>query len=372
MSEQSISSVSTPLVSALPERALTSRFSDLSKRLLGYTQGKETFKLFNPDKPGPWRRQVVKDNKVVTEDDYSEFRNSLLSVEEDIRIYTLDGHELKVVLKESYAKVQDEIRALRLMLENPATQAQAEKILSEHPFAKRALPEDLLPFIDELPNSRYFSRILLLEESNVEDLWVRQKKNDYNANFVSSAAVDPNGDLLFFKRDIDEYLRTDVFHEWAHRLGAHFPEAERAFGQAIMLEQRIRGWYYPSPYALTDKGEHWAVYGECMLAHRDALAPMGALPQNRLVFDTARSRSAPRALIFMTALRRLLESELASKSSMHEELLARCRQTEERFLQEALDFVRGYLTSDDEKAVAQAKDVLSFLDNREATETKPA
>ncbi len=308
------------------------RFSDLSKRLTKFERSKQTFYKFNPEKPGPWVKETKSaDGTLSTVDDYDSFKASLLAVEEEVRIYSIEGHDIKLVLKESYAKIQDEIRRLRQMLDEPDTRAEAEKLLAEHPYGKRALPEDFLQSIDELIDSSYFTRFLLLDESNTEDLWVRQVKKDYNSNFISSAAVEENGDVLFFKRDVEEYIRTDLFHEWNHRLAARCKSVEWMFQKAVLLEGKKAFWYIPSQYALTDFGEHWAVYGERMIA------------SDEQVFEDVRKRSPVRAVIWMRALRQALESSPRRKSSIEEQLKRRCLETETLALQDARDFVSFYL-----------------------------
>jgi len=350
------------------------RFAELCKRVLGFERSKEIFYHPNPDKPGPWlKSKINKSGKKVFEDDYGSFRDSLLAVEEAVRIYTLEGHSTKIVIKESYAKILDEVRRLRVELDDDSLSAVARKQLDAHPFAQRALPEDFIPSMDALPHSDYFKRFVLQNENNVEDQWVRQKKSNYNRDFISSAAVDPNGDLLFFKRDVEPvYLRTDLFHEWAHRLAAQYRNAETAFFNAVLLEQRVDGWYFPSPYALTDKGEHWAVYGECMLAPADEAAPQGALRENRKYFHEVCEASPLRAVIWMRTLHTLLKSGALRRGTMHRELVWRCMRTEKFYLQRAVEFAESYLTSEDPKAVEQAKAVLDYLLPSQAKQAEAA
>jgi hypothetical protein len=339
------------------------RFAELCSRVLGYERSKQVFYQPNPDKPGPWLKSKIDETGTqVFVDDYLSFRDSLLAVEEDVRIYAIEGHSTRIVVKETYAQILDELRRLRLELDDTSLSAEARKKLDAHPFGKRALPEDFVPSMDALPHSQYFQRFVLQNEDNVEDQWVRQKKSGYNRDFISSAAVDPNGDLLFFNRNVEPvYLRTDLFHEWAHRLAAQYRKSETAFFNAVLLEQRAKGWYFPSPYALTDKGEHWAVYGECMLAPANELAPQGALPENRKYFHEVCEASPLRAVIWMRTLHTLLKSAELRRGTMHRELLWRCIYTEKLYLKRAIELAESFLTSDDPKAVEQAQAVLDYL-----------
>ena len=66
--------------------------------------------------------------------------------------------------------------------------------MAAQPFGDRILPEDLVSHLDEVPDSRYLGKIFLLDQSNAEELWNRLT---YDRNFVSSASVMPNGDIMF-------------------------------------------------------------------------------------------------------------------------------------------------------------------------------
>ncbi len=333
-----------------------SRFSDLSKRILSWQASKETFRYLNPANTGPWMKEsTTADGQTQMLDDYETFKASLITIEEDVRIYSIDGHGIKLVLKESYALVQDEIRRLRLMLEDPPRSQEASQLLAANPYAIRALPEDFLPFIDELPDSSYFTRFLLLDDQNVEDFWVRQVKKNYNSGFISSAAVEGNGDLLFFKREIEEYLRTDLFHEWNHRLASQFTDVEWMFQKAVLLEGKSEDWYVPSAYALTDFAEHWAVYGERMIASPTQL------------FEEVWRKSPLRAVIWMRAFRKMLNSRPTRSSTIQAELMQRCKEVEELALPNARSYATRFLEWQGTlpKGVASpavlAKELLAYL-----------
>lgn len=317
---------------------------------LNYEKAQENFRVFNPEKPGPWVVQKQEGDKLIAVDDYDTFLKSLRVVEEAVRIYSVNGHNVKFVLKESYALAQDELRELRRQLEDESTNEEAAKKLAEHPYRERALPEDILPFIDQVVDSSYFGKIYLLDERNVHDLWVRQVKKDYNANFISSASVDGD-DLNLYRREIEEYLGVDIFHEWAHRLEARYDAESKAFRAAILLEQRHQGWYYPSAYALTAMDEHWAVYGERMLADQS-------------VFQETIAKSAPRAVVWMRALKKALLAN-SKPGVLHAQLLQRCDETERLYLAKAKEIVSAFLTHEDKTAVEQARLVLNYLESSE-------
>lgn len=331
------SSTITPLLS-LPApvyRENSSAFAALGARLTGFTRRTETYYLSNPDRTGPWK-------------DYAEFRACLIKEEREVRVYDVAGHTIKFVIDEEFARDIDYIRNLRLQLEDPACRDEAARKLDEHPLGKRALPEDFLQYIDRLADSSYFKDFWLLNYANPEDAWQAQV---YKTDFKSSAAADANGDIISFARDIDEFLCSDIIHEWCHHLEAHHEVEKKAFRTAILLEQRVNGWYVPSSYALRTFGEHWAVYGEKSMLVTDAT-----------VFENVYLRSAPRAVAFMRAFKKTVLAA-GQNSSINAELLARCELVERLATPAARSFVEGFLTHEDADAVRQAKEYLAFLDN---------
>jgi hypothetical protein len=208
--------------------------------------------------------------------DYADFkRRALCSAETAVRIYEIDGHATRVVVPEAYATSLDQVRSLRLRaaqscldhedkLCDSISVDEARATLSQHPLRSRVLPEELAVYLDEVPDSRYFRRLFLLDQENPEDRWTRQEYS--SPFFVSAMATEPNGDVLLFRTERNEFLRTNIFHEWTHGLQKQASAAYQAFTEAVEL-----GWrqYVPRPYALRSYAEHWAVVGEELL-HVDA------------------------------------------------------------------------------------------------------
>lgn len=308
-----------PASLALDFGAAASRTESLVKRLLSYESAVETFLLPNPESPGPWK-------------DEAEFYESLLRVETPVRYYKVEGQSFKIIVKESYALLLDEVRKLK---EDSRSTCQTEKetalaALAENELANRALPEDVLLYVSELPDAGYLSNVYLLNDANVADLWVRQIRKDYNPDFISSAAAKPNGDLLLFKRDIEDYLRTDIYHEWCHWLDHRCPDLEALFRKAILLEQRHKDWYVPSRYALTSFAEHWAVFGERMLAC------------DQSVFQEAAKKAPLRTLVWMRALAASL-AKAPVACTRKDELLKRCTEARSLALGPAQEYLRSLL-----------------------------
>lgn len=205
--------------------------------------------------------------------DYASFkRDGLVTKNEQCHVYTLKGHEhLRVVVPLEYSNQLHEVRQLRLAAAGESvtqtdgsviTQEQAKAKLDAHKLKDRVMPEELVQYLDELPDSRYFQRIVLSGDANPEDVWVRQR----DPKAASSMATDGSKNLLMFQSRHSSHLRSDIGHEWVHRLADAAPAEFEAFMDACDLE--YRGWgYLPAhrTYALLNYDEHWAVTGEELL-----------------------------------------------------------------------------------------------------------
>ena len=123
-------------------------------------------------------------------------------------------------MPETYAVTLDKIRECRLELGDRPLDEYDEitrrTLGEEHWMGCRALPEDFLQAIDLLPTAYCALRsITLLDINNPQDLWRGFRDGDY---FCSQATHDGCGHVTFFKKAADQYLITDVLHEWAHSL----------------------------------------------------------------------------------------------------------------------------------------------------------
>jgi len=339
----------------------------LSKRLLGCSSASETFMEPLPGVEGPFQ-------------DYNDFRaRALKPVDELVRICECDGHAVKIVLREGYACRLAEVRELRLRAGQsslnelvgdrmPAAKQQeaeagatlpalspeeARARLSQHELRNRILPEELVALLDALPESSYFSRVFLLDEANPEDLWVRQT---YNPGFVSAAATLPNGDLLLFRTERNEFLRVNLIHEWAHQLQRRCEAEFKIFHDAVELGWRF---YVPNTYALRSYEEHWAVIGEELL-HVDARRFLAA------------AGSAPiRSTVWMLVLRRALAKSTGCGLNLYrDQLNARVIHTLQHVLPKARQALESFAQSGEPEQQGRALRVLQFLEQATASTDK--
>jgi len=263
---------------------------DLARRLNPWTPARHTFEVLREDVTLPIPQA------------FTDFEKQFLqNLEMDVRVYTGQGHSTPIVVPEQYARQLDEVRALRLATER------GDGTGTIHPLANRVLPEDLLPYLDELPDSSFFSKIFLLDWANPRDVWLKVMYQ--NDAFVSAASVLPSGTADLYRAENSEFLRVNLFHEWTHLLKNRSEAAGQAFDSAVDMEWRI---YVPSTYALRSYGEHWAVVGE------NLIQPDGAK------FMEVADRAPVRTMVLMRALKAALaQVPVASRSVYHENFVAR-------------------------------------------------
>lgn len=225
-----------------------------------------------------------------------------------------------------------------------AEQASVPNSAQESPLARRILPEEVAPLLSSLPNPAYFKRVFLLDTPNWEDDWVRQ---NYSQTFSSAMAVARNGDVFLFQTEHNQYLRGDVFHEWTHLLSYRFDREYRVFCDALELEWRL---WVPRTYALRSYGEHWAVWGEEMLAEDGAR------------FLTAAQNGPVRSVIWMSALLKSLNSvEQEYRSPLSEKLMERCKFVFSCITLKALEALKQYQSSEDRVAKGRTRRLFKFI-----------
>ena len=260
-----------------------------------------------------------------------QFFGLLKAKEESVLVYGVKGHDAKIVVKEgsgsTFVKSMEQVRRMRLQAEKsvpldelgqnkrskislewdktpdqlgllaehmsigeaqaslPVVRARIE--LSRHPYSNRALPEDFIPVIDELPNSAFVKDILIVDEPYVGDVWNRQH---YAKNFETAATAGSDGRITFYKPkvglgdQVDRYtIREFGNHEWSH-LSAGKNKSDENLARIAglvdkdvplsetagsdngakdhfrIVEGQTTDKYFVRPYARTNPGEDLAVH----------------------------------------------------------------------------------------------------------------
>ncbi len=257
-----------------------------SSRLTGFTCARRRFLRPRADVAAPY---PVEDQEFVSK--------VLQAVEFDVREYTVDRHATRIVVCADYARQLDDLRALKTRA-NHAEDARAT--LRQHPLRNRVLPEELVRYLDELPNSSLFTELVLLDWANPRDLKLRQRYQ--SDTFVSAAGTMNNGVVEFYCTENNQFLRINLFHEWTHCLEEAYPAVATAFDAALELEWRE---WVPDTYALRSYQEHWAVIGQ-ELMHLDGQRFIAAVEQAPI-----------RSAVWLQALKRTLAAVPEGRQSIY-------------------------------------------------------
>jgi hypothetical protein len=242
--------------------------------------------------------------------DYADFcLRGLVFVKQDVYVYSVSGHNTKIIVPCEYALVLDVVRQIRSMPDV----AQREQELKAHNYGNRALPEDIVLCLDMLPDSNLIPNVFLFDFHNPEDAWVRQT---YQNGFISQAAIEPNHDVMFFVRDNDQYLFKDMVHEWAHALRDTLSQEDlNLLDAAIELE---RGYYVPLFYMLRSYAEHMAILAEHLLGTSGQLfidmaqkAPVRTMAFFEVLRNVLGNEAHPRSICFDVIQKRLLHVKQA-------------------------------------------------------------
>lgn len=318
-----------------------------SSRIIGYTQEVVSIAEAVPGVEGPFSSL----------EDYE--ARAVRHVDRVCRVYSIVGHEVKVVVPEDYAQKLDEVRQLRKKLEglewhpdtNEAEIVAARKALQSHVYANRVLPDDMVRYFDQLLYSVYFRRFMLLDQPNSNDLWVQL---NWDRSFTSAAAAqfdgkEFTGDIAFFRTERNVFVRVNVFHEWCHRLEHMMPEMFKLFGYALELELATKNWV-PRPYAYRSYQEHWAVVGEDLV---DAEAS-----RFKAVADNAPLRTA----VWMKAFKKALVLSLVHRPSICSyQFFERVNYTEKVVVPVALRYLRGLSFPDGDERLKNVKALEALL-----------
>ncbi len=271
-----------------------------------------------------------------------------------VNIYSVQGLSMKIVVPHEYAQQLDVMRNLRRINEQPspydkvpmavkvaiaaklkagdatvlepyltATEIketipiiQSGQAAIEHPLYNRALPEDLVPILQGLPNPRLVKEVLMTDKRDVEDAYYQVKYND--PKFRAAADVTQDGIITHYQPNRGANLHEITNHEWAHLTKWSSPELGKLFDLASVVDKVAPNFdhkatrlarkvdpnhpdvieesiYFASEHASRNADENWAVAkGEHF---------MSSDPDGLYIF----AQEAPvRALVLSTALEKTM------------------------------------------------------------------
>ncbi len=255
------------------------------------------------------------------------FWNPFVNVSDrTMRVYAVEGHSTKIIVPESYAHQLEQVRALRKAGQYPSDYNnltfeqkqvvfaamkngdatglskfmepadvskyiavyQAKFALASHSLRFRALPEDLVPILDALPNRDLVKEIHLLDTRNTQDVF---KSVLYDSpGFQAAATVGSDGVVELYQQDFGSSLYNTTFHEWSHIAKWQSPAFSKMFDLASVVDHedsnidhkatakardanpteeavRKEGLYYPNLHSTRSQDENFAVgLGEAVMS----------------------------------------------------------------------------------------------------------
>lgn len=190
-----------------------------------------------------------------------------------VNVYEVSGLPMKIVVPTEYANRLAEVRDLRRVVEQPSpydqislgdrmaiasklnagdanvlaaymTPAeitksvpviQAGQALTKHPLASRALPEDMVPILQSLPNPKLIKEVVLLDTPDYSNDYFSAKYGQ--ANFKAAADVSHEGVVTHYQGNRGNNLLEYTYHEWAHLTKWASPELSKIFDMATVVDR---------------------------------------------------------------------------------------------------------------------------------------
>lgn len=216
----------------------------------------------------------------------AELQTWLETVTEPTRVYRIEGTNVKITIPEAYARKLDQIRELRVWAEveapsydnlpdshrkvfqkhivegdmdlirhvfkdkadNIARIVKSRVELLSNPNNRRALPEDFIQAVKELPDPGLLKELVLLDEPYYKDAYNPDKAGLTSTSSRSAAHASRDGVITFFEQNngrakgatsggsLNEFL----MHEWSHLLKFKLKEHSALFNETAELEN---DWY---------------------------------------------------------------------------------------------------------------------------------
>lgn len=301
-------------------------------------------------------RRVNADSNVPEKfENWAEFVKHTHVAKERSVVFKVEGVDTKIIVPETSEKVHNEIRRLRHLAEIDApsfdnlsgtvrTELQqhamagniapllarfgikAEPIaqiirarveLNTNPLYRRALPEDFIPALKELPDPNLVKELVLLEEPSFSDRY-RRKTDDTKATAAAATATD-DGKITFFEMNNSlpkgstskGAIREFLSHEWAHLLKHKYKLHSALFNEAAEFETG----FYAREYAKRQYPDHPGLkHHENFAVH---LGENLMMPDADAFFTTA--NHAPIRTVVMA--KALIESMVPGKAKGLEEVV---------------------------------------------------
>lgn len=200
---------------------------------------------------------------------YDQTKNKVVQRLDDFIVYSPKDHSTTIGVPAIYNDVLKSVRELREVKESKGFTTSGSTPSPEHlslillGMDRRALPEDLIPCLDALPNSQLVKSIYLHNERKAWDLKDGPGKFGY-----AIADASPEGHLNYYMHPgRPELLRLNTNHEFGHLVHFKFEDAYVAYASACELENALTNHEVnANAYAAKNERENFAVhFGEILL-----------------------------------------------------------------------------------------------------------
>lgn len=265
---------------------------------------------------------------------FDQGKNKIVQRLQDFVVYIPKDHNLIIGVPAEYNRKLEDVRQERLRLEAEGRSKNEPDLLATLLGTNdHALPEDLIPCLDALPNSHLVKSIYLHNEANPYDI--------KSGIIKALASAHRPGHLNYYKHPPQElFLRFTTNHEYGHLVEFQFADASRAYHCACALENALKDTTVNArDYATKNMRENFAVhFGEELLE---------AAPQ---YFIKATEYAPLRMAVLAKALKSTLTDIPQAKVSLHrEQYLKRAELLEEKFIPQIVDGLIRVLTKEPDK-----------------------
>ncbi len=267
--------------------------------------------------------------------------NDVLQQMSDFVVYMPKDHNLIIGVPTEYNNILNYMRELRIIRESGGEASlfgfnyrYDHLDLMIRRMNERALPEDLIPCLDALPNSQLIESIYLHDERSPQDLKAGPGKFGY-----AIADANSEGHLNYYMHpDRPALLRLNTNHEFAHLVHFKFEDAYVAYASACALEKALsKQGENARDYATKNEYENFAVhFGE------ELLDPS---PDKLL---SAAEYAPVRLAILAKALKATLTAIPQAKVSLHRnQFLKRADLLEEKHTSQVIDDLMNSIAARD-------------------------
>ncbi len=233
------------------------------------------------------------------------------------RVYKFFGVDTEIDVETAYDERLGEVRRLRAERDRGGT---STATASKNQFMERCLPEDIINYLDALPQKSLIRRIVLLDSGLLHEK-------------ARICAARQSGNWVYLPDAITgDTTRRDLLHSWAHLAKVEFAREARIFECAAHLEED--GFFGNDDSRNLE--ENWAHH----FSHH-------FMADDFEVFKSFCSAAPLRAVALSRVLQRSLDTAIGPNASPHaQKMRERVAYVEKNVISQALNVVGQLLQND--------------------------